>query len=148
MNKITLIIPDLHLKWKQAEKIIASVGADEIILLGDYFDDFNDDPASVKETCEWLEASVAKPNRIHLFGNHDQHYAYPYRSFQCSGYAQWKYFIIHDSINPKLWDKVKWFHFLDNRWLLCHGGLHELNVPPNITKFRTNRTKFVAELTG
>lgn len=148
MNKITLIIPDLHHRWHQAEKIIASVGADEVIFLGDYFDDFNDTPEMVKDTCDWLEASVAKPNRIHLFGNHDQHYAFIYKSFQCSGYAQWKYFIIHDSINPNVWDKLKWYHFLDNRWLLTHAGLHKLNVPPHIKKHRTNRLKFIEDLSG
>lgn len=147
-NKITLIIPDIHLKWERAEKIIASVGADEIIFLGDFFDDFSDTPAMVQDTCDWLAGSVAKPNRIHLFGNHDQHYAYPYRSFQCSGYAQWKYFIVHDNIDPKVWDKLKWFHFLDGRWLLSHAGLHKLNVPDKIKKFRKDRPKFIAELTG
>ena len=147
MNKITLIVPDLHHKWERAEKIISAVGADEILLLGDYFDDFNDDPGMVKGTAEWLESSVGKPNRVHLFGNHDQHYAYPYSTFRCSGYAQWKYFIVRDNINPKVWDKLKWFHFLDNRWLLCHGGLHKLNVPAEVTKYRKNRVKFVNAIT-
>ncbi len=147
MQNSTLIIPDLHHRWEQAEKIISRVGADEIIFLGDYFDDFNDDPTMVKDTTEWLEASVAKPNRTHLFGNHDQHYAFPYRTFQCSGYAQWKYFIIRDNINPKVWDKLKWFHFLDNRWLLSHGGLHKLNVPGEVTKHRKDRKEFIGALT-
>lgn len=147
MNKITLIIPDLHHKWERAEKIISAVGADEVLFLGDYFDDFGDNPSMVKATCEWLEGSVAKPNRIHLFGNHDQHYAYPYRTFQCSGYEQWKYFIVHDSIDPKLWDKLDWFYFLDDTWLLTHGGLHTLNVPDAIKKLRKNRQKFILELT-
>lgn len=148
MTKITLIIPDLHHRWRQAEKIISSVGADEVIFLGDYFDDFDDTPDMVQETCDWLESSVGKPNRIHLFGNHDQHYAFPYRTFQCSGYAQWKYFIIHDRIDPKLWDKVKWYHFLDNRWLLTHAGLHKFNVPAHIKKNRSNRAEFIKDLSG
>ena len=148
MTKITLIIPDIHLKWERAEKIISAVGADEVIFLGDYFDDFGDNPEMVRETVSWLSGSVAKPNRIHLFGNHDQHYAYPYRTFQCSGYEQWKYFIIHDSIDPKLWDELKWFHFLDGQWLLSHGGLHTLNVPDGIKKTRKEgRPKLVGELT-
>lgn len=146
-TKQTLIIPDLHHRWRQAEKIIQHVGADEILFLGDYFDDFNDDNHMVMETTKWLEESVSKPNRIHLFGNHDQHYAYPYRTFQCSGYAQWKYFIVHDNIDPKVWDKLKWYHFLDNRWLLCHGGLHKLNVPAEVTKHRKDRKKFIAAIT-
>jgi hypothetical protein len=147
MTRITLIIPDIHHKWERAEKIISKVGADEVIFLGDYFDDFGDDPHMVKDTVDWLEASVAKPERIHLFGNHDQHYAFVYKTFQCSGYAQWKYFIVRDNINPKVWDKLKWFHFLDNRWLLSHAGLHRLNVPPEVVKYRKDRKKFIAAIT-
>ncbi len=148
VNKITLIIPDLHHKWEQAEKIIASVGADEIIFLGDYFDDFNDTPDTVRDTCEWLEGSVTNPNRIHLFGNHDQQYAFVYRTFQCAGYTQWKYLLINDIISYSVWDKLKWYHFLDGKWLLSHGGLHKFNVPDSITKYRTDRPKFVSELSG
>ncbi len=146
MNKTTLIIPDLHHRWEQAEKIISSVGADDILFLGDYFDDFNDTPDMVRATAEWLQDSVTKPNRIHLFGNHDQHYAFPYRPFQCSGYEQWKYFIIQDMLDSKVWDKLKWYHFLDEVWLLTHAGLHNLNVPDEVTKERKDRPKFINEL--
>jgi hypothetical protein len=131
-----------------ATKIIRHVGADEVICTGDAFDDFGDTPEMVAHTCEWLEDFINNPNHVFIGGNHDIQYMYPYRSFQCSGYEQWKYFIVHDNINPKLWDKVKWFHFLDERWLLTHSGLHTLNVPDNIKKFRKDRTKFIAELTG
>lgn len=117
-----------------------------MLFLGDYFDDFGDTPEMVKDTCEWLEASVNKPNRIHLFGNHDQHYAYTYRTFQCSGYEQWKYFIIHDTLPKEVWDKLKWYHFLDDRWLLTHAGLHKFNLPDSIKKLRTDRPKFNKEI--
>jgi len=145
-GKISLIIPDLHHRWGQAEKIISNVGADEVIFIGDYFDDFNDTPEMVRETCDWLEASVKKPNRIHLFGNHDQHYAYTYRSFKCSGYEDWKYFIIHDTLPREVWDKLVWYHFLDDRWLLTHGGLHKFNVPDAIAKLSGDRPKFFAAI--
>jgi len=145
-GKISLIIPDLHHRWGQAEKIISNVGADEVIFLGDYFDDFNDTPEMVRETCEWLEASVKKPNRIHLFGNHDVHYAFTYRTFQCSGYEQWKYFIIHDTLPREVWDKLVWYHLLDDQWLLTHAGLHKHNLPDSIKKLRTDRPKFIAAI--
>jgi Calcineurin-like phosphoesterase len=148
MNKITLIIPDIHHKWHHAEKIISSVGADEIIFLGDYFDDFNDAPEMVQETADWLVSSVNKPNRIHLFGNHDIHYAYTYRNFKSSGYEQWKNFIIQDTVSQEVWNKLKYYHFLDNRWLLTHAGLHKANVPGSILKLKTNRKEFIAELSG
>lgn len=141
--KISLIIPDIHHRWEQAEKIIHSVGADEIIFLGDYLDDFNDTPEMVRATAEWLKDSVEKPNRIHLFGNHDVSYAFNYRSMKCSGYEQWKHHIVNDTLTNKTWDKVKWYHFLDNRWLLSHAGLHNLNVPNRFIKYRRNREKFI-----
>jgi predicted phosphodiesterase len=148
MIETTLILPDLHLKVEQADKIIKHVGADKIICVGDVFDDFGDNPESVRNAAEWFVDFVNNPNHIFLVGNHEQHYAYSYRTFQCSGYEQWKYFLINDIVPRSVWDKLKWFHFLDGRWLLCHGGLHKLNVPDSIKKFRQDRPKFVAELTG
>lgn len=145
-NKTTLIIPDLHHRWMQAEKIISSVGADEIIFLGDFFDDFNDDITMVKDTSDWLVESVNKPNRIHLIGNHEMGYAYTYRSFQCSGYAQWKYFIIFDNVPRATWDKLKWYHFLDDTWLLSHGGLHNSHVPDKIKNLRGDRKVYIKAL--
>lgn len=146
-NKITLIIPDLHLRWQQAQKIIDSVKADQIIFLGDFFDDFNDDPTSIGEMADWLENSVRQPNRIHLYGNHDVHYAYSARHLQCSGYADWKYFAIRDRIDHKhVWDQFKWFHILDGKWLLSHGGLHKFHLPAKIANLHADRPKFMREL--
>lgn len=147
MNELNLILPDLHHRVDQATKIIYHVGADKVIALGDFYDDFDDTPEMVSHTSEWLIEFVSNPNHIALVGNHDIQYMYPYRTFQCSGYEQWKYFQINDIVPRSTWEKLKWFHFLDNRWLLTHAGLHKLNVPPNIKKFRKNRKKFIAALT-
>lgn len=142
MNKVTLIIPDIHLKWEMVDKIIAAVKHDEIIFLGDFFDDFNDTPGMVASMCDWLEASVKHENRIHLFGNHDVHYAFPYKKMKCSGYDQWKYFMIYDRLPRHVWDKFKWYHFLDNTFLLTHAGLHVGNLPSEIRKTYEDRPKF------
>jgi len=115
--------------------------------LGDFFDDFGDDPNSIGEMCDWLEDSVTKPNRIHLFGNHDLHYAFAHKRFPCSGYAQWKYFLIHDSFEGKsIWDKFKYYHVLDGKWLLTHAGLHKRWVPKEIAALHVDRPKFLASL--
>lgn len=148
MNKISLIIPDLHHRWQDAENIIESVNHDEVIFLGDYFDDFNDTPEMMESTCDWLNGSVKKSNRIHLFGNHDVHYAFPYRRWKCSGYEQWKDFITTDNIPRTVWDKLKWYHVLDNTWLLTHAGLHKFNVPEEIQALHTDREKFFPALTN
>ena len=143
MKNLSLIIPDIHLKHEVAEKIIRHVGADEIIFLGDYFDDFNDTPQMVRETSEWLVESTSKPNRIHLFGNHEVGYAFGYKYFKCRGYTQWKHMLISDIVPQSVWNKLKFYHFLDNRWLLSHAGLHSLNVPDDIKAMNKNRVGFI-----
>src|ERR1041385_7456274 len=125
-EKCTLILPGIHHKWELAEEIISKVKHDNVICVGDYYDDFNDTPEMVQDTCDWLVSSVSKPNRIHLFGNHDMGYAFSNRNLQCSGYEQWKYFIIHDLVPRSTWDKLKWYYILDNTWLITHAGLHNL----------------------
>lgn len=142
-NKVTLIIPDLHHRWQQAENIIGSVLHDEVVFLGDYFDDFNDTPEMVSDTCEWLEGSVKQPNRIHLRGNHDVHYEFTYRRLKCSGYEDWKNFIISDVLSRETWDALKWYHILDDTWLLTHAGLHSENVPETVKKLHGNRPEFL-----
>lgn len=132
MNKLTLILPDIHHKWETAEKIIKAVGPDETIFLGDYFDSFDETPQMVFNMAEWLIQSVKDPTRIHLYGNHDIQYAYANRYFQCSGYTQWKYFHINDTVKRDTWDKLKHYHVLDNMWLLTHAGLHEYFIPNEI----------------
>jgi hypothetical protein len=144
--KLTLIIPDLHLKWEKADKIIKHVGADEVIFLGDYFDDFNDDAHMINEMVDWLGASVKVPGRIHLYGNHDIHYAFTQPFYRCSGYAQWKHFIIHDALDPRVWDWVKFYHILDGKWLVSHAGLHSLHVPKKISALSPNRAQYLKEI--
>jgi hypothetical protein len=145
----TLILPDLHLRWAQAQKIIDNVPHDEVIFLGDFFDDFGDDPQQVGEMCDWLEAAVKRKNWRFIYGNHDLHYAYAYRHLKCSGYADWKYFIIHDRFDGrKIWDRFEWYVVLDGKWLLTHAGLHESNVPKDIAKLHTDRPKFLKELSS
>jgi hypothetical protein len=148
MIETTLILPDLHHKVDQATKIIKHVGADKVICVGDAFDDFGDTPEMVAHTCEWLEDFINNPNHIFIGGNHDIQYIYPYRTFQCSGYEQWKYFIIHDTLPKEVWDKLVWYHVLDGRWLLTHAGLNKFNLPDSIKKFRTDRSKFLTEISG
>jgi len=146
-NKLTLIIPDLHHRWQQAEKIISVVGADEVVFLGDFFDDFDDTSEMVKDTCDWLISSVNKPNRIHLMGNHESPYCHPYyRVMGCSGHDDWKQAIIDDNISRSTWDRVKWYHILDNMWLLSHAGLHKRHIPESIYKLYSDRETFYKSL--
>jgi hypothetical protein len=75
---------------------------------------------------------VSNPNNILIAGNHDVHYKYPYRVFRCSGYEDWKYYIINDIVNQNIWNKLKWYYILDDKWLLTHAGLHRNHLPEEI----------------
>lgn len=146
MGKITLIIPDIHLRWALAERIIEYVKADENIFLGDYFDDFGDTAEMVRETCLWLEKSVNTENRIHLFGNHDLQYLIDNTTFRCSGYESYKHQIINDLISNKTRDKIKYYHILDDKWLMTHGGLHKSHIPDDILKIHGYRSLFLSKI--
>lgn len=142
----TLIVPDIHCEWQKAEKIMTKVDADVIIQLGDVFDSFGDNPELVKDTAEWFVHSVNQPNRIHLMGNHSQNYAFNYSCLRCSGYAQWKYFMINDVVSKDVWNKVKWYCWLNDKWLLTHAGLHKINVPRSISKFHNDQPRYIKKI--
>lgn len=122
MSKRTLIIPDIHLKWKKADKIIKHEAADAVVFLGDYFDDFGDSPADAAETANWLVNSLKQPNRIHLMGNHDIHYAVQHRAYKCGGYDQAKEFAINAIMTKNDWKKLQ-LHTWVGSWLCTHAGL-------------------------
>lgn len=146
-NTLTLILPDIHHRIELAEKIIKAVDPDQTVMIGDYFDDWNDTPEMVKNTTEWIEYSVNKPDRILCFGNHDLMYAFANRSFQCSGYEDWKYYIIHDTLDgKKVWDKFKYYYILDNTWFISHAGLHKFNLPQSISDLYLDRSLFLNKI--
>jgi len=115
----TLIIPDVHTKFGLAETIIEKEKADEVVFLGDYFDNF-DNYESAHQTAVWLKESMSKPHRIHLIGNHDLSYAREEWKFKCSGYE-----IEKDNAIKSVgivWGQLWQFVWVDD-WLLTHAGL-------------------------
>ena len=72
----TLIIPDIHTKWEKAQKAIEKYPADEVICLGDYFDDFDDTPEMAMDTATWLKDFISRKNTVALVGNHEFNYLY------------------------------------------------------------------------
>jgi len=120
----TLIISDIHNCIEKADKIIKHESADQIVFLGDYFDDFGDDYRIALETANWLAASLEQPNRIHLMGNHDISYAIPHRSYKCSGYETGKDYAINSVLKESDWRKVKTHTWVGN-YFCSHAGVHE-----------------------
>lgn len=121
--KRTLIISDIHLRWKLVDNIINEESPDEIIFLGDYFDDFGDTPVKNLVMAEWLVHSLEQPNRIHLMGNHDIMYGARDRNYRCSGYNEDKEYLINTVMTRDHWKKFQMYYWLDD--ILCsHAGVH------------------------
>ena len=131
MSKI-LILPDVHNRHEKVEQIIKSVKPDQTILLGDAFDDFGDDPHSITETAEWFHYSVNQPARVHICGNHELHYWFKNNNgLRCSGYEQFKAITINDFVTKDDWEKLVFFHVLNDKWLISHAGVHPSWINPS-----------------
>ncbi len=130
-----LILPDIHNRIALAEKIISHTKPDLTIFLGDVFDDFHDTPDIAKDVARWFVKSVNKKDRIHLCGNHDVHYWFKDNiGTRCSGYDAYKSIAINDIVKTKHWEKLKFFHVLDGKWLLSHAGVHPVWINPDSFK--------------
>ena len=133
-----LILPDVHNRWEKVEKIIKSVKSDKVIFLGDYFDDFGDNPQIIADVADWFHHSVNQKNRVHLAGNHDLHYWFKdNKAMRCSGYEQFKSITINDFVTKNDWEKLKFFHILDGKWLLSHAGVHPSWI--DYSSFKSNK---------
>lgn len=131
-NSLIAIIPDIHNKVSKAETLAKKIEMDtriqKIIFLGDYFDDFHDQPKDTKATAIWLKESLAKPNRLHLVGNHDLAYFYPWNPHtSCPGWERNKQHEVNKILNKA---DIKSFkaHCIINRGQTCptlisHAGL-------------------------
>lgn len=134
MNKKIIAIGDIHNHWAEAEAIASKYDETHtIIFVGDYFDDFGDSAIDADQTARWLKASLQKPNRIHLMGNHDINYSIynagttstgiPRNIYYCSGYTLAKDLAINKVLNEDDWAKIKLYHF-EHGFLFTHAGLH------------------------
>lgn len=120
----TLCIPDIHNRWVQAQHLIDTVPHDKCILLGDYFDNFNDTPDHAHNTAVWLkELVLTNPKIVPLIGNHDQYYFWPWYSyFRGSGYSEAKSHAIRKVLNQDDVAKFKFFT-VEQGYALSHAGL-------------------------
>lgn len=141
MGNKTLVIPDIHHRYQTAEEIISRERPDLTVFLGDYFDDFGDNPEMAERTAEWLVRSLERDgegggSRIHLLGNHDLHYMAGSADYRCSGYSDAKRRII-DSYGID-WAKLRlyyWIGMVGTGWLCTHAGFsNKLYVQQRRTK--------------
>ncbi len=117
-----LIIPDIHLQWNRADRIIQRENCDRIWLLGDYFDDYGDTVAQVEQACEWL-LGVCKDKRIHrLLGNHDVYYFCDNKAYRGAGYSREKHSVIEKYFSPRIIQEKFTLYGRTRGYLLTHAG--------------------------
>lgn len=129
-----LIIPDIHHKWRCADRIIGLEEPDRIWFLGDYFDDFNDSLEDVEETCEWL-VEVSRKSQVHLLlGNHDIYYLCDHRDYRGAGYSPEKHFVVRKYLPESFVRDHCRLYARVTGYLLSHAGfsgkwLSQYSVP-------------------
>lgn len=136
MTKL-LAIGDLHHgpNLEQIDAAIEREQPDLTIFLGDYFDQFHDHYDHARRTALWLKKSLAKPNRIHLWGNHDLPYGFSEYT-HCPGYDPAKERAIRSVLDEQDWAKLKLWH-REGSWLFTHAGLSRRYTPANLANLNT-----------
>ena len=108
MSKV-LVIGDVHQKIHLLEQALKLEPEMDVVIMGDYFDDFDDNIFEVASMAEWLKSNIDNPRLTLLMGNHDINYRLPKPGLlACSGFAGWKY----ETIN-KIWAIIimRYTHF-------------------------------------
>lgn len=120
----SLIIPDIHTKWQKADSIVKKYkDVDEIVLLGDYFDDFGDSPKLNGRTAQWLKEEVLYNDKVTaILGNHEFNYLYNKSPYQCSGYSSSKKWKINQIMTSKDWYQLKPYYIAQG-WYCTHAGI-------------------------
>ncbi len=145
----TIIISDLHNRVDWVEHALSSLllkPYDNVIFLGDYFDDFNDTPKDVLNSAKWLKQSLSKPKRIHLYGTHDMWYRFPDNPFlQASGNTKKKSDAINHILTTKDWNLLKLYHYEQN-FLFTHAGVHSYLIEKYALKNNLNTQEVINQI--
>jgi hypothetical protein len=130
--KKIIAVGDIHHgpNLEQIDEAIARKNPDLTIFTGDYFDQFHDHFDHAHRTAKWLKGSLAKPNRVHLWGNHDLPYGFGDLAF-CPGYTPTKERAIRSVLDESDWAKLKLWH-LESSWLFTHAGLTNYWAPKSL----------------
>ena len=142
----TIIIPDLHNRVDFVELALLSPVLkpyDNVVFLGDYFDDFYDTLQDTVNSAEWLKQSLHKPNRIHLWGTHDIWYAFPDNQFViASGNTEKKADVISRILTEKDWSLMRPYYY-EQDFLMTHAGVHQYLISQYVLKNKKVFEKYV-----
>lgn len=127
-----VVVGDIHHgpNLEQIDRAIERECPDKTIFLGDCFDQFHDHFDHARRTALWLRESLNKPNRIHLWGNHDMAYGHS-KYTCCPGFEPSKERAIRSVLEESDWARLKLWHFEGN-WLFSHAGLSTPHVPTDV----------------
>lgn len=128
---ITVVVGDLHHKidWVNPflKELKKEISYDEVVFVGDYFDDFSDSPEKSAETARWLRESLWMPDRIHCVGNHDLPYMLfvdPERTpYDCPGWEPKKDVAINEIMREEDWQKIRPCYYTQG-WMISHAGFN------------------------
>jgi len=141
-----LVIPDIHNKVVRAEAVMCKHQdeVDRIILLGDYVDDYHDEPKDMHNTLGYMSSWQLDPGVTMLIGNHEASYMHP--KLMCSGWTenkqqQWDLSVKYGVINPKQFKS----HVLIDDLLFTHAGLAAEHI--TIDKQAADLDDFIANNT-
>ena len=124
----TIIISDLHHRIDWIEPYLATQKFDQVVFLGDYFDDYGDNPKITEKTALWLKKQLYRENFIFLMGNHDLAYRFPKNWFcSCPGFTEEKSEMISSILNDSDWQQIYYFYF-DQGWVFSHAGFDPRNA--------------------
>ena len=132
MSKV-LVIGDVHQKIGLLEQALKLEPELNVVIMGDYFDDFDDNVFEVASMAEWLKININNPRLTLLMGNHDINYRVPKPGLlACSGFAGWKYETINKILTRDDWKNIKYFHSQGDTWF-SHAGIvrHWFEHPVN-----------------
>ncbi|MGF1656212.1 MAG: metallophosphoesterase family protein [Verrucomicrobiales bacterium] len=121
-----LVIPDVHHHVGNAEYWLRTMSYDQVVFLGDYFDDFGDSPQLTQSTAAWIrEHMLAQPDWVFLLGNHDLAYlADPDDRVIAPGFTLAKRQAMEGEL-PRGWlSRFRLGHWAAPDLLLSHAGLH------------------------
>ena len=121
-----LIIPDIHTKVDLAQSIIDKHinEVDQVVLLGDYVDEWNDNAAIMLHTLEYVGKWQQNDKIVLLCGNHEAAYMHP--RMRCRGWDEAKQWAWDLSIHMKKFDPKGFAtHWYVDGLLLTHASLAE-----------------------
>ena len=121
----TLVWGDIHNRIEVLKSFLGKYGDrfGKRIFLGDWFDQFGDNPDQAKATAVYLVELMSDPRNVFILGNHDQCYMFHNTQNFCSGFTWDKLRFISTVLDGRHWSRFKCFEY-EQGWLCSHAGAH------------------------